>query len=359
MTDECPRCREYAARGGLFCGACGRPLADVQPPADPVQHTVVVKHSSDHESLNSFLSIILLVACVGVMIVSVFELATVLANSGDVFSFLDDKYLSFILIIPFPYAVFSVGESALQVYWILIILVISMCVVTAAYKFIKEIRSKGGISEPGSAENTAFFWVCVSLSAMLLINVIIVLLTEASGSQVEVPDFGDVIDQIFLMANAAVWEEIIARLLYIGVPMAIISLIATKKLDSWKCLVGGFGMSKAAIIFIIVSGIIFGLAHYPGWENQAWKVVATGIMGMFLGYVFVRFGLYASIVLHFINNYLSSFDWMGIGGVGGLVTVLLVCVGFIAIIYIIMRLVQSGETLKRLPLFRNGYIKDH
>jgi hypothetical protein len=65
---------------------------------------------------------------------------------------------------------------------------------------------------------------------------------------VSTPDLGSNTEQMFSLANAAVWEEIITRVLYIGLPMAVISLIATKKLDSLKCLFGGFGMSRELLL---------------------------------------------------------------------------------------------------------------
>jgi len=353
MNDECPRCREYAARGDLFCGACGKYLSTVRPGSS--ENVVAEKRSGD--PAKNFLSIILQVACVFVLIIAVIELIALFVNSGDVFLFLEDKYLNFFLIIPFPTAVFSMSGVALQAYWLLLILVIFVCVVTVVLRFFRDTKSGGGIAQPGSAEKSPAFWVTVFISAMLLINFIIVILTEAAGSSVEVPDFGEQVEQVFLFANAAVWEEIITRMLYIGVPMTILSLIMTKKADSLKCLLGGFGMSKVAVLLIIISGAIFGLAHYPGWEDQVWKVIASGIMGMFLGYLFVRFGLYASILLHFITNYLSAFDWLGMDGVGIIVSLMLLILGGFALLYIILRLFGSGGEMKGLPLFRNGHIK--
>jgi membrane protease YdiL (CAAX protease family) len=117
---------------------------------------------------------------------------------------------------------------------------------------------------------------------------------------------------------------------------------------------GGFGMSKIAIILIIISGIIFGLAHYPGWDDQVWKVASAAIGGIFFGYLFVRFGLYAAIFMHFITDYLSSFNWMGVGGLSIIVSFLLLGTGFIAIFYIIRRLWDHRTTIGGLPLFRVG-----
>jgi membrane protease YdiL (CAAX protease family) len=39
-------------------------------------------------------------------------------------------------------------------------------------------------------------------------------------------------------------------------------------------------------------------------------MIPTFICGLALGYLFVRFGLYASIMLHFLIDFLSSFTWV-------------------------------------------------
>ncbi|MCL2295712.1 MAG: CPBP family glutamic-type intramembrane protease [Methanomassiliicoccaceae archaeon] len=349
MPDECPRCAEFKTRGKTFCGACGRYLGG--PERDPGQSSGSAKRSS-------LLEHIILAVTIVIMAIAVFEAITLMINFPDVSSILTGGRLNLILIVPFPVAVYSISGFVLQLYWALIAMVIIVCVIIAIQKLVIKARGPGGITGPGAAEDTAAFWVCISLSAMLLINIIVTFLTMASGSDVNVPDFGDEVEQMFGMANAAFWEEIIARVLYIGIPMVFISLIVTKKKESLKCLFGGFGMSKTAIVLIIISGIIFGLAHYPGWDDQLWKVVTAGLMGIFLGYIFVRFGLYASILLHFINDYLLSFTWMGMDGLLVIVTFLLLGAGFVALIYILMRALGSKEAIKTLPLFKNGFVKN-
>lgn len=340
MTDECSECGEYAARGCTFCGSCGRGLA------------------GPGKTHLGFAEIILVIACVAVMLIAAFETLVMIWNSGDVFYFLSSKSYGLILIVPFPHEIFTLRGGALQAYWILLDIIIIFCAGEGIRRFVSDTGSLRDIAKPGVAENTSAFWITVSMSAAIFINVAVVLIaTIITQEEITTPDFGDNLSQMFLFADAAVWEEIIARVLYIGVPMTILSLIVTKKKESLKCLLGGFGMSKAAVAFIIISGVIFGLAHYPGWEDQAWKVVGTGVMGMFLGYVFVRFGLYASILLHFINDYLSAFDWVGAGWAAGLVSLALLGIGLIATYYVVNRLWGSRGSIVSLPLFRNGYVK--
>ena len=379
MNEECPRCTEYKMNGKLYCGACGRYLGDSEQIDGGCPRCAWYKaeenfycgacgrylgtmgypqtQSPDAEKRPSFIELILLTVCIAFMFIAVFEAITLAVHFPEIFSFLANARLNMILILPFPVAVFSISGLALQMYWTFVVTIIIACVIITIQKLMVKARSSGGITKLGAAEDTAAFWICVSISAMFMINFIVTVLTMASGSDVNVPDFGNKIEQMFGMANAAFWEEIITRVLYIGVPMVFISLFITGRNESYRCIFGGFGMSKTAVVLIIISGVIFGLAHYPGWDDQIWKVITAGLMGMFLGYVFVRFGLYASILLHFINNYLSSFDWMGVGGLLVIVSLLLLATGLIALIYILMRANNFGGSAAALPSFKNGYVK--
>ncbi|MCL2032240.1 MAG: CPBP family glutamic-type intramembrane protease [Methanomassiliicoccaceae archaeon] len=362
MSNGCPRCGEYAADGKSFCGACGSPLGGINTER-PHQGPVSGGPARSYQPAGSGriqpgpVEIFLVMVCIFFLFIVIFETITMFIHSPDIFSFLSDKSLSFFVLVPLPKVIFSLGGLALQIYWAAVVSIILSCVVTTVQKLIEAARSPGGITKPGIIEGTAALWVSVLFCAMFAISFIVLLVQFMIGSDATTPDFGSKIEQMFLLADAAVWEEIVTRLLLIGVPMAVISLIITKKKESLKCLLGGFGMSMTAFILIIVSGAIFGLAHYSGWDDQAWKVLTAGITGAFLGYVFVRFGLYASILMHFATNYLSSFDWMGVSWIGGVMVLLIVVAGFAALLYIIMKLAGSRESIDSLPIFWNGYAK--
>ncbi|MCL1979352.1 MAG: CPBP family intramembrane metalloprotease [Methanomassiliicoccaceae archaeon] len=357
MNDQCPRCREYADEGRSFCGACGRDLrSDVGSGSYSVR-TQDAQGAVPEKQQAGFVETVLLVTCIFVIFIAAFEAFTMVVNSWDIFSFLSDRSLGFFLLLPFPQVIFSLEGLALQIYWVLVAIVLLSCVAIAIWKFISAVKSSGNVLKQGATENTAAFWVCVFLAAMMFINFIITSIVIASGSDVTVPDFGDKIEMMFLLADAPFWEEIAARVLFIGLPMALISLVVYRKKESLRCLIGGFGMSTTAVVLIIISGAIFGMAHYSGWDEQWWKVLTAGIMGIFLGYMFVRFGLYASMLTHFVINYLSSFDWMGAGGFEVFMSLALIVVGFFALYYILKRLVDSKEAINALPAFYNGFIK--
>jgi len=63
-----------------------------------------------------------------------------------------------------------------------------------------------------------------------------------------------------------------------------------------------------------VSSALFGAAHAPGWGW--WKVLPAMVAGLAFGYLFLRHGLGASIIAHFVNDYASTLVYMNVGGVG-------------------------------------------
>ncbi len=106
--------------------------------------------------------------------------------------------------------------------------------------------------------------------------------------------------------NAAVWEEVVVRVIYIGVPMVFYAKVKGHK-NAKKFLIGGFGLkSRFIIILIILSSAIFSLAHLASWD--IFKIFPTFIAGIGFGYLFAKDGLYSAILLHFVWDYMSIPD---------------------------------------------------
>src|SRR5207253_2734104 len=140
------------------------------------------------------------------------------------------------------------------------------------------------------------------------------------------------------------------RLLLIGLPMAVGSVVL-RIMDvnrgaagngpgsagryiggAWRYLIGGVlrrDSPKEALVagwaFLFASSAIFGLAHAPGWGY--WKVVPSMVAGLGFGYLFLRHGVGAAILAHFVNDYALSLAYEGIGGVGLEALISLVFIG--------------------------------
>jgi len=110
--------------------------------------------------------------------------------------------------------------------------------------------------------------------------------------------------RMVLLAEASVWEEIITRIMFIGLPLMIFASRGQKFPKRARILLGGQGkFGKGEVILILVSSGLFGLAHI-GWGP--WKVVPTFVSGALFGYLYIKVGLHAAIAMHFLFDY-SSF----------------------------------------------------
>ena len=87
-------------------------------------------------------------------------------------------------------------------------------------------------------------------------------------------------------------------------PLLLIA-IATNKVKDPKhyILGGGFQFGKAELVLLVFSSLMFGIAHSFNWD--LFKVLPAFIAGLAMGYLFLKFGLYAAIMFHFFTDYLS------------------------------------------------------
>lgn len=207
-------------------------------------------------------------------------------------------------------------------------------------KIIAEIRyAKPGKHSPILTVGGLFF-------AVLTIEYLYYFIIEASGVSPNVPSIGEYPYwwQIYIYAQASVWEEIISRVLLIGVPLLWMDLLLRRdKLQRPRnyFLGGTFNFGPIEIGLIVFSAVMFGLAHAGGWD--LWKVPPTLVAGLALGYLFMRIGLYAAVVFHFAFDFLT----IPIANAGlasqaflGLMILGWLSIGVMFIVYYIMQLKQ-------------------
>lgn len=202
---------------------------------------------------------------------------------------------------------FEVSGWSFALYHILLVWAITASFVWMAVrsydKFKKEItlaRPSGGHS-PLWIMGTIFF-------AVLSFNTIYALLLIWMGVEVSSPSFDtkELWQLLNGFASASVWEELIARVLYIGLPLLLIEVVTGKRNGRplWRYFTGGgFEIGGKEMALIWASAGIFGLGHLVYWDS--WKIVPTWMAGIAFGYLFLRLGLYSCIMLHFTVDYLT------------------------------------------------------
>jgi len=145
-------------------------------------------------------------------------------------------------------------------------------------------------------------------SILILISVLINFVQEGLGFDI-VPSLADNdLIQFFYVSLAPLIEEFGFRLILLGIPL--FALYSTKSSIKYfvKCLWRPDNLDivnpKKALLLIIFVGILFGFAHIAfddSWsEGKFAQATASGII---LGWVYLRYGFVASLLIHWATNY--------------------------------------------------------
>ncbi|MFQ5552107.1 MAG: type II CAAX prenyl endopeptidase Rce1 family protein [Thermoplasmata archaeon] len=178
----------------------------------------------------------------------------------------------------------------------------------------------------------------VFMAILFFDTVYLLIILPLLGVVPEVPQIDPEWYFLYIVVNATVWEELAFRVLLIGLPMVLASMV-TRLSDvvsgqrvqgegrgrylagPFKYLLGGHvreGSPRSAIIvgaaLVFVSAIIFGYLHVPG--SGAWRFVLAFVSGLAMGYLFLRYGIVASILFHFSINSLGVLGGVAVASLG-------------------------------------------
>ncbi len=194
--------------------------------------------------------------------------------------------------------------------------------------------------------------------AILGLYVVYYLLLALSNVDPTTPAFhkDPIWEQLHTFAHASVWEELVSRVLMLGLPLWIYHVMSGSRVrEPWRYAVGGgFRIENAAFVLIFVQAFIFALAHVAGWDF--WKVIPTTISGMAFGYLFLKRGVWAAIALHFTFDYLGMTprivaSWgVDIDLAFGLLELLWIGVGLVLLVHSVVLLVREGPGAVRRAL---------
>lgn len=210
------------------------------------------------------------------------------------------------IITPSLVPILNIGGAALVAYFILLALAI-----TISYFYTmgeSTVKTLGEIADGEPRKHSTILTIGGLVFAILLIDFVYYIILQLAGVSTNAPNFGaePFWASVFGFAQASVWEEIITRVLLIGVPLLWIDLLLRRKalLPAHRYFMGGgMKLSPVVVVLIIFSAIMFGFGHLQNWD--IWKVAPTIILGLCFGYLFTTIGLYAAIMFHFAFNFLS------------------------------------------------------
>lgn len=257
-----------------------------------------------------------------------------------------DAVVYFYLPAPLPFVFFVSQDKGLFLSYYALLVTVTL--IAGAYHAVRErvliwnaFRAPLHAIGPRLRSRSAWIAVGQAWMAVTFFQVAFILLVTFVGIETSSPIFitsSNVWVFLFELANAGVYEEVAFRLLLIGVPMGIGSFVLrTMEVNraggrwngpgsarrhvggAWRFLLGGTVRRTsgretllAAWALLFISSALFGLAHAPGWGW--WKVLPSFVAGLGFGYLFLRHGVGAAILAHFVNDYAFSLYYMNIGG---------------------------------------------
>ncbi len=261
-----------------------------------------------HGGLWTWVKRIALIAVPIFAFVAVLELYNILTESAAVYDVMADHDYSLYLLLPTIVNVATLHGPSIQALWIVLAIAAVAAAAAVVWHSCRSYRAAEGTAEE-RIRRTPLYWTAMSFSASMLCVFLIAWIQYLIGLDASSPVDGmeyldgtwgeDNLYLLFAYTFAGVWEEVVARIIPIGIPMTVVALLCRRK-GWWKYLVGGFGMSKLAIVLIVIASLMFGFAHMKNWGIT--NVAPTFVWGLFFAYLYVRFGVHASILHHAVYD---------------------------------------------------------
>ncbi len=240
--------------------------------------------------------LILLVILLGYM---VYSLPYIVPHMGD-----KNFFIPIYIAIPFPLLLFFLQGMQAYIWYIFLVSAIAISstimVIYGVIPYFKEF-----VSSPFSYKSNAFQDLGEMFALNLFFSLLIVFILYFTGYTPQTPGIGNmpIWMQMMQLLHASVYEELITRTLFLGIPVFAIYALRREKISPWRIL-GGYGRITAVeVIFIVISASIFAVAHVPAWN--LWKIAPTFVGGLLLGYLYIKYGIHASILLHFLTDFMS------------------------------------------------------
>ena len=291
----CPGCAEYSSAGYRFCAVCGRPTDSYRPNVPAHKPSIKV-------------SFILMTACVILCTLILFYEAYVgtvkLPYLMEAFE--GHSYWLFI-ITPEVTKLFEIGDTGMRLIYVAELSIVIASIAYLLYSaFIRFRRSKG---DTEALKETGLYEALCLNGLLFLFQFAYIMFCTANGWVNDTVEFDSIEEGMFSLMNASVYEEFLCRICMLGLPIGIISLILGKKdVPAYRYLLGGFGFRKWMLAFVLLSATFFAAGHLSGWG--AWKFLPTFLFGLITAYLFIKYGLYATVSIHFLTDFMLSESWM-------------------------------------------------
>ncbi len=200
----------------------------------------------------------------------------------------------------------SLGD-AFVVLWTLYLIIFVIAILGPRHDFLKALSP---IISFGKYDTRVNYMIGITkwFSILILISTLINFIQEGIGLEIIPPLAENNLIQFFYITLAPIIEEFGFRLVLVGIPL--FALYSTKPSLKyfvrclWKPATMDLYDAKKAFILIIFVGVLFGFAHIAlGDSWSTGKFAQAGASGIILGWVYLRYGFVASLLIHWAANY--------------------------------------------------------
>lgn len=360
VETRCQRCGHLIR--GSFCSYCGL----LQTPTGPVIYQYAAPTRSDDGFGRIFTGSMILYFGIFLTAVLIFIGLLWGGLSEIVPGILDDACadckMALLIITPKPISILEpFGGPPFLIYYLFVVVIISSCFFWLFYKDMpvvmadfKKALKQGWFSV---RSRSTLLRIGQLFAFGIFFNVgynLVILILFGEGVLPTETEIGPPWFFLSLVSSAAVWEELISRTLLIGVPLFMIALARNKMVDRplRYFIGGGFKLGILELIFLLFSAIMFGAAHI--FSGGPWVFPPLFVGGLILGYLFLKKGIIASIMFHFIWNYNIALNYLAsitgnlpLQTLGVIFTLFLAFVGLVLTVIFVMKWFRTAQSTAR------------
>lgn len=295
---RCPRCGTES--DDRFCPNCGYEVGKRGSGTDRLKDLV-----------SRFKNFFSLLAILTFLVVLIVNFAIMLWSLGWIPENMLDASTIIYVVLLVPVRIGSISGYPFVFYFFFLVGAVTLSFIMLFYtggsdlgKHLKKSITSG-LKDEGKLDSPITRLVFI-FTAMIFVNYIYVIILLSQGTTPSSPNIDQLAlwERIYSMTRAAVWEEILIRVVFIGLIMAVWGAIKGKKKNALRYIYGGFGTEDSFVLLpILISSTIFAVAHLGSWD--LYKLPTTFIAGLAFGYLFVKDGLHSAILLHFIWDYMN------------------------------------------------------
>ena len=200
----------------------------------------------------------------------------------------------------------SIGD-VFVVLWVFYLVIFMIALLGPRHGFLKSMSS---IISFGKYDDISNYMIGVTkwLSILVLASILINFIQEQFEIDIVPPLANNDLIQFFYVSLAPIMEEFGFRLLLLGIPLFIFYSHKFSLKYFLRCLwaphILDIHNGKKALFLIIFVGVLFGFAHIAFGESWSeGKFAQASISGIILGWVYLRYGFIASLLIHWATNY--------------------------------------------------------